>query len=99
MNPEQLWETTMNPDGRQLMQVSIEDLAEAERRMTILMGDKVEPRKAYISAFANFNKTGRFQAGDGRGSRKVKEKRHGKKKGRSAPPSGRRRFSRRPWRT
>ena len=61
MNPEQLWETTMNPDGRRLIQVGIEDLAEAERRVTILMGDKVEPRKAYISAFANFNKTDDFK--------------------------------------
>ena len=61
MNPEQLWQTTMNPDGRRLIQVGIEDLAEAERRVTILMGDKVEPRKAYISAFANFNKTDDFK--------------------------------------
>ncbi len=61
MNPEQLWETTMNPDGRKLLQVTIEDLAEAERRTTILMGDKVEPRKAYISAYANFNKVDNFK--------------------------------------
>ncbi len=60
MNPEQLWDTTMNPDGRRLLQVTIEDLAEAERRVTVLMGDKVEPRKAYISAFANFNKADNF---------------------------------------
>ena len=56
MNPEQLWETTMNPDGRKLMQVGIEDFVEVERRVTILMGDKVEPRREYISAYANFNK-------------------------------------------
>ena len=61
MNPEQLWDTTLNPDGRMLMQVTIEDLTEAERRVTILMGDKVEPRKAYISAFANFNKVDNFK--------------------------------------
>ena len=61
MNPEQLWDTTLNPDGRRLMQVTIEDLTEAERRVTILMGDKVEPRKAYISAFANFNKVDNFK--------------------------------------
>ena len=61
MNPEQLWETTMNPDGRRLLQVTIEDLTEAERRVTILMGDKVEPRKAYISAYANFNKIDDFK--------------------------------------
>ena len=60
MNPEQLWETTMNPDGRKLMQVTIEDLTEADRRVTVLMGDKVEPRKAYISAYANFNKQDDF---------------------------------------
>ncbi len=61
MNPEQLWETTMNPDGRKLMQVTIEDLTEADRRVTVLMGDKVEPRKAYISAYANFNKQEDFK--------------------------------------
>ena len=61
MNPEQLWDTTLNPDGRRLVQVTIEDLAEAERRVTILMGDKVEPRKAYISAFANFNRVDDFK--------------------------------------
>ena len=61
MNPEQLWETTMNPDGRKLMQVTIEDLTEADRRVTVLMGDKVEPRKAYISTYANFNKQDDFK--------------------------------------
>ena len=61
MNPEQLWETTMNPDGRKLMQVTIEDLTEADRRVSVLMGDKVEPRKAYISAYANFNKKDDFK--------------------------------------
>ena len=61
MNPEQLWETTMNPDGRKLMQVTIEDFAEAERRVTVLMGDKVEPRKEYIAAYANFNRVDNFQ--------------------------------------
>ncbi len=60
MNPEQLWETTMNPDGRKLMQVGIEDFVEVERRVTILMGDKVEPRREYISQFANFNKEDNF---------------------------------------
>ena len=56
MNPEQLWQTTMNPDGRKLMQVTIEDAAQAERLVTILMGDKVEPRREYISEHANFNR-------------------------------------------
>ncbi|MBQ3425083.1 MAG: DNA topoisomerase IV subunit B, partial [Clostridia bacterium] len=60
MNPEQLWETTMNPEGRKLMQVGIEDFVEVERRVTILMGDKVEPRREYISQFANFNKEDNF---------------------------------------
>ena len=61
MNPEQLWETTMNPNGRKLLQVTIEDMAEVERRVTILMGDKVEPRKEYISEYANFNREDNFQ--------------------------------------
>ena len=60
MNPEQLWETTMNPDGRKLMQVGIEDFAEVEHRVTVLMGDKVEPRREYISTYANFNKVDNF---------------------------------------
>ncbi len=60
MNPEQLWETTMNPAGRKLTQVSIEDDAEAERMVTVLMGDKVEPRKDYIFAYADFNKKDDF---------------------------------------
>ena len=61
MNPEQLWETTMNPEGRKLTQVSIEDNAEAERMVTILMGDKVEPRKDYIFQYADFNKKDDFK--------------------------------------
>ena len=60
MNPEQLWETTLDPAVRSLMRVNIEDAAEAERMVTILMGDKAEPRKAYISAHANFNKEDHF---------------------------------------
>ena len=60
MNPEQLWETTMNPNGRKMTQVSIEDLTEADRRITVLMGDKVEPRREYISEYANFNKEDDF---------------------------------------
>ena len=61
MNPEQLWETTMNPNGRKMVQVTIEDLAEAERRVTVLMGDKVDPRREYIQYYANFNKEDNFQ--------------------------------------
>ena len=56
MDPEQLWETTMNREHRSLIQVSVEDAAEAERRLTILMGDKAEPRKDYITEYAQFNR-------------------------------------------
>ncbi len=61
MNPEQLWETTMNPERRKLMQVTIEDTAEADRIITILMGDKVEPRRQYITEHADFNKRDSFE--------------------------------------
>ncbi len=61
MNPEQLWETTMNPEGRVMTQVTIEDLTEVEHRVTVLMGDKVEPRREYISAYANFNHEDNFE--------------------------------------
>jgi DNA gyrase subunit B len=62
MNPEQLWQTTMNPESRKLMQVTIDDGAESERLITILMGDKVEPRREYIAEHANFNKPDLFMA-------------------------------------
>lgn len=62
MDPSQLWETTMNPENRQLMQVTLEDIAEAERMVTLLMGDKVEPRRDYITAHADFNKVDTFLA-------------------------------------
>ncbi|UQZ32331.1 DNA topoisomerase IV subunit B [Paenibacillus sp. PK3_47] len=54
MNPEQLWETTMNPDSRALLQVQIEDAAKAERRVSTLMGDKVDPRKRWIVENVDF---------------------------------------------
>jgi DNA gyrase subunit B len=60
MNPEQLWQTTMDPSNRKLMQVTIEDAAQADRIITILMGDKVEPRREYISTHANFNRADNF---------------------------------------
>lgn len=60
MNPEQLWETTMDPDKRNLIQVTIEDAAEADRMITTLMGDDIEARKAYINEHANFDKEDDF---------------------------------------
>ncbi|MCE3201849.1 DNA topoisomerase IV subunit B [Paenibacillus sonchi] len=54
MNPEQLWETTMNPESRNLLQVQIEDAAKAERRVSTLMGDKVDPRKRWIVENVDF---------------------------------------------
>lgn len=52
MNPEQLWETTMNPKTRRLLQVSIEDAALADEVFSILMGEKVEPRREFIMKYA-----------------------------------------------
>ncbi len=60
MDPSQLWETTMDPKSRTLMQVTIEDAAEAERLITVLMGDEVESRKRYIFEYANFNREDSF---------------------------------------
>ena len=60
MNADQLWETTMNPATRNLIQVTVEDAAKAERMITTLMGDKVEGRKEFLAKYANFDKRDGF---------------------------------------
>lgn len=60
MNPEQLWETTMDPSKRTLVRVTLEDAIEAERLVVTLMGDDIASRKEYINQHANFNKVDEF---------------------------------------
>jgi len=60
MNPEQLWETTMDPNRRTLVRVGVDDLANAELLITTLMGDDVEARKKYLSEYVDFNKADSF---------------------------------------
>ncbi len=61
MNPDQLWDTTMDPKKRSLVRVDLDDEVEAERMVNILMGDNIEERKEYISANANFNKVNEIE--------------------------------------
>ncbi len=64
MNASQLWDTTMDPKTRTLIQVNIDDLADADQRITILMGDKVEPRRDWIEANVEFGSEDNFVIGD-----------------------------------
>ncbi|GAA0856646.1 MULTISPECIES: DNA gyrase/topoisomerase IV subunit B [Clostridium] len=54
MNPDQLWETTLNPETRTLLQVTIDDAAKAEKMVSLLMGDVVEPRRKYMYKYGEF---------------------------------------------
>ena len=64
MSSSQLWDTTMNPETRTLIKVNIEDFADAEKRVSVLMGDNVEPRRNWIEDNVSFDYEDNFDLAD-----------------------------------